>query len=544
MLVAGAVVPALVMGPTVTLSAQGDDPEPVDTSMQTVPVAGISTEAATDTRNVAYNAPPAAEHSQVSAVLTESPHDEVEPDDDDLVALTKKQSTEKFSALGVTWESEQEPVEVWVRTKTAATTWSNWEYVPSSQDHAPDPGTSEAAGQARAGTDPLMVPESDGVQVRVEAKDGSAPTGMKVNLIDPKQAGQDAELDQQVVPPGNATAAATQPEIITRAQWGADESLRRQDPQYGTVRGGFVHHTASTNTYTSEQVAAQLRSIYTYHVQGRGWNDIGYNYLVDKYGRIFEGRYGGVDKAVVGAHTGGYNSQSFAMSALGDYQNGGQPTAAMVDSYAKLYAWKLGQHEVDATSSVTIYGRQFDAISGHRNAMSTSCPGDSLYAQLPKIRQAAHVLQGSSAPAPTTPPVTEAPAPPPVSKPTPKPNPTPTPTTKPSSPATVKHTLRRGSPYRDEVRLLQRKLGITADGVFGSGTEAAVKRYQRSKRLGADGIAGPNTLRAMGLYGTASTPVTKPVPPQAEADRQAQADDEAVLIGTGEAHPAPRQPLP
>ncbi|WP_435203067.1 peptidoglycan-binding domain-containing protein [Janibacter sp. GS2] len=81
----------------------------------------------------------------------------------------------------------------------------------------------------------------------------------------------------------------------------------------------------------------------------------------------------------------------------------------------------------------------------------------------------------------------------------PKPTAKPKPTTKPSSSATVKHTLRRGSPYRSEVRLLQRTLRITADGVFGSGTEAAVKRYQRTKRLGADGIAGPNTLRAMGL---------------------------------------------
>ena len=85
------------------------------------------------------------------------------------------------------------------------------------------------------------------------------------------------------------------------------------------MKAGFIHHTVNANTYTSAQVPALLRGIYAYHTQSRGWRDIGYNYLVDRFGRIWEGRYGGVGSPVVGAHTLGYNEVSFAMSAIGNF---------------------------------------------------------------------------------------------------------------------------------------------------------------------------------------------------------------------------------
>ena len=90
-------------------------------------------------------------------------------------------------------------------------------------------------------------------------------------------------------------------------------------PSYGTVKTGFIHHTVNANNYTAEQVPALLRGIYAYHTQSRGWRDIGYNFLVDRFGRIWEGRWGGVNRAVVGAHTLGYNEVSFAMSAIGNF---------------------------------------------------------------------------------------------------------------------------------------------------------------------------------------------------------------------------------
>ena len=110
------------------------------------------------------------------------------------------------------------------------------------------------------------------------------------------------------------------PTIYSRAQWGADESIRNKSAlRYGTVSAGFVHHTVNANDYTEAEVPGILRSIYAYHVKSRGWSDIGYNFLVDRFGRIWEGRYGGVDKNVVGAHTLGYNDYAFAMSAIGNF---------------------------------------------------------------------------------------------------------------------------------------------------------------------------------------------------------------------------------
>ena len=110
--------------------------------------------------------------------------------------------------------------------------------------------------------------------------------------------------------------------IYSRAQWGADEQHARasRSLHYGEVHAGFVHHTVNANNYTRAEVPAILRSIYAYHTQSRGWSDIGYNFLVDRFGRIWEGRYGGVDRPVVGAHTLGYNDDSFAMSAIGNFE--------------------------------------------------------------------------------------------------------------------------------------------------------------------------------------------------------------------------------
>ena len=123
--------------------------------------------------------------------------------------------------------------------------------------------------------------------------------------------------------------------------------MSRRAPSYGTVKTGFIHHTVNTNNYTAEQVPSLLRGIYAYHTQSRGWRDIGYNYLVDRFGRIWEGRYGGVTRAVVGAHTLGYNEVSFAMSAIGNFDIA-RPPAAVLTAYARLFAWKLSLYNIRA----------------------------------------------------------------------------------------------------------------------------------------------------------------------------------------------------
>ncbi|MBB4887133.1 peptidoglycan recognition protein [Streptomyces netropsis] len=195
------------------------------------------------------------------------------------------------------------------------------------------------------------------------------------------------------------------PRIVTRAGWGADESIRERGFVYTkTVRAAFVHHTASGNKYTCSQSASVIRGIYRYHVQSSGWRDMGYNFLVDKCGTIYEGRSGGVAKAVMGAHTLGFNSNSMGIAVLGTFGSSTPPTAA-VDAVAKLTAWKLGlfgRNPLGSTSLVSAGGNLFKkgtkvrlkVISGHRDGYATECPGDLLYKKLGKARSTAARLQG------------------------------------------------------------------------------------------------------------------------------------------------------
>ncbi len=171
----------------------------------------------------------------------------------------------------------------------------------------------------------------------------------------------------------------------------------------GTVKAGFIHHTVNANNYTSAQVPALMRGIYAYHTQSRGWRDIGYNYLVDRFGRIWEGRYGGVGSPVVGAHTLGYNEVSFAMSAIGNFDIANPPQEVLT-AYAQLFAWKLSLYNIPANAPrVYVKNRWLPAINGHRDVGSTACPGRYLYAKLPYIRTLARNIQNGATGAPVTP---------------------------------------------------------------------------------------------------------------------------------------------
>ncbi len=187
---------------------------------------------------------------------------------------------------------------------------------------------------------------------------------------------------------------APKPKIFSRAQWGADESMRDAPSlHYYEVHAGFVHHTVNANDYTRAQVPSIIRGIYAYHTRSQGWSDIGYNFLVDKFGRVWEGRYGGVNRPVVGAHTLGYNDNAFAASAIGNFETA-RPSRAMIRAYGRLFAWKLSLHGVNAAD-----GRQyvtsdyFKAINGHRDAGATACPGINLYNRIPRIRELATAAQ-------------------------------------------------------------------------------------------------------------------------------------------------------
>ncbi|MFE2848783.1 N-acetylmuramoyl-L-alanine amidase [Streptomyces scopuliridis] len=200
-------------------------------------------------------------------------------------------------------------------------------------------------------------------------------------------------------------STAPRPTITTRAAWGADESISPEEPGYlpgGKIKAVVVHHTAESNDYTCAQAPAVVRGIYAYHVKQLGWKDLGYNFLVDKCGTVYEGRKGGVDLPVLGAHAYGFNTETTGISVLGTYTGVAPSEAAMV-SVARIAAWKLGQYGVSPTGTTTLtagdsgrsyFGKtwskgaqlSFPTIHGHRDGYNTQCPGDQFYGKLATVR--------------------------------------------------------------------------------------------------------------------------------------------------------------
>ncbi|MEW2284668.1 peptidoglycan recognition protein [Streptomyces sp. NPDC047841] len=195
------------------------------------------------------------------------------------------------------------------------------------------------------------------------------------------------------------------PRIVTRRGWGADESLRERGFVYTKkTKAAFVHHTATGNAYTCAQAPSVIRGIYRYHVKSMGWRDIGYNFLVDKCGTLYEGRAGGVAKAVLGAHTLGFNGDSMGIAVIGTY-GATEPSSAAVTAVARLTAWKLGLYGVDPSGRTyltsgggNLYPKgknvRLNVISGHRDGFATECPGKRLYARLGTVRSSAARYQG------------------------------------------------------------------------------------------------------------------------------------------------------
>jgi hypothetical protein len=185
---------------------------------------------------------------------------------------------------------------------------------------------------------------------------------------------------------------------VSREEWGADQCPPRAAPEYGEVKAVHVHHTVSLNDYTPEEAPQIVLAICRYHRNSNGWNDIGYNALVDKYGTIYEGRAGGLDQAVIGAQAQGFNAQTAGVADIGDYTSVGASDAALAAT-ATYIRWKLTVHGQPLSGPVTLTsaggsasrypaGTQVtvDRVLGHRDTGKTACPGDALYAQLDQIR--------------------------------------------------------------------------------------------------------------------------------------------------------------
>ena len=292
-------------------------------------------------------------------------------------SLASSKPPARFNLVGLHWRGAGS---VHFRTRSLAGGWSAWEDAAPEAEDQPDAATVERrrAGSWRLGN-PWWVGPSDRIEYRLRGR----VTKLRAYFV--------WSPDQGV--PGRALQRAGAPAIMPRSGWNADEKIKRGTPSFApALRLALVHHTAGANGYTAAQSPAIVRAIQLYHVKGNGWNDIGYNFLVDRFGQVFEGRYGGIERNVVGAHAEGFNTGSVGVAVLGEY--GSLPvTQKARDALAALLAWRLDVAHVDPATTLSFISggnARFPAglpvflrtVSGHRDTGFTDCPGNALYGLL------------------------------------------------------------------------------------------------------------------------------------------------------------------
>jgi hypothetical protein len=309
----------------------------------------------------------------------------------------------RFDLLGVRGADRAAlGLEVRVRRAARGAAWSPWVPLGAGHHHRPDTGTGAHA------SDPVWAGAADELQLRAARRPSGA---LDVRFV---AVPASARRLARPLPRAHAAQAGAQPPIIARAAWGGDGVKPRAAPDYGDVQVAFVHHTVSANDYAPQDSAGIVLAMAKYHRDTNGWNDLGYNFVVDKYGQIFEGRAGGIDQAVIGAQAQGYNSHSTGIANIGTFSDVGQTDAAL-DAMAKLIAWKLPLHGAPVAGQIVLESGGGDLnryksgtpvtlqrISGHRDGDATECPGNALYAQLPELRRRAAAI------APTVPTATVA----------------------------------------------------------------------------------------------------------------------------------------
>lgn len=306
-----------------------------------------------------------------------------------------------------------------VRAKKPDGSWGPWYEAEALEGVGPDTGPDTGP----RGTEPVFVGRTTTVQIAVsrpadaavtDASPATEPAKQKLGyvpatveqpftqninavLISPPQ----APVDSLPIP-NAVTAPGQPPNIINRAQWGADESLRCGNPRYDNgIRAGVVHHTAGSNDYAPQDSAAIVQSIYAYHTRTLGWCDLAYNALVDKYGQVFEGRAGGLDRPVHGSHTGGFNVDTWGVAMIGSF-DAVPPTPIQLRTTGRLLGWRLAMDRVDPHGTVVLTSEggsftkfprgatpTFSAIFTHRDAGNTDCPGNAAYAAMNQIRDIA-----------------------------------------------------------------------------------------------------------------------------------------------------------
>ena len=313
--------------------------------------------------------------------------------------------------VGLTWRGGGEPA-IAVRTRRDGGDWSRWVPLATHSEDGPDPGSDEAGLGVSA---PLWVGSADDVQYRSSAR----LRGARLEFLNTRGDATPADRARNglrrlantavlsvagIAGAPAAHAAEGRPAMVSRAQWGAENCKPRSAPALGQVRAALVHHTVTTVPYTREEATDVVLGICLFHRNTNKWNDIGYNFLVDRFGTVYEGRAGGTDRPIVGAQAEGFNSTTTGIANIGDF-SAVQQTPEALAAMARLIRWKLplsGAPTSGSTKLTRVGGNgatlTVPRVSGHRDVNSTECPGQLLYDQLPELRR----LVGSLAATGTT----------------------------------------------------------------------------------------------------------------------------------------------
>jgi hypothetical protein len=298
-----------------------------------------------------------------------------------------------FTDVGPHWESslpEGSHIELEIRTSADGESWSLWQRVY--KDCGEEGEEEEHFGRL------IFVPQAEGVhrylQFRVFMS--SSPTGDEPRLSSITFAFIDSRggpSTSEIMKARSHALGIAKPAVISRSEWGCPDGQESPNwpPEYESVTHIIIHHTATPNSDTDW--AARVRSIWYYHALERGWGDIGYNLLIDPLGNIYEGRAGGDD--VIGRHTSSFNSGTLGLAFLGTYSSSSVPST-MQSKTTELMAWECDFKKIDPLGSGYKNEKEIPNISGHRDVNLTLCPGDSLYALLPTLREEVQELLEAS----------------------------------------------------------------------------------------------------------------------------------------------------
>lgn len=339
------------------------------------------------------------------------------PDPGEGVVSEPVRAPGRFNLVGLTWESEADhdgghghgPA-LAVRSRLDGGEWTRWATVRSQDEDGPDPRLDEPAPHGMS--NPVWVGAADWVQYRsseplVDAELHFVNTAGTATATDRVRTALRGAVSTALTTVADALSAdlagaqEPQPEIVPRADWGAKDCKPRTAPAYGEVKASYVHHTVNPNDYSRSEAPQIVLGICRYHRNTNGWNDIGYNFLVDRFGTVYEGRAGGIEAAVIGAQAEGFNAQTTGIANIGTFSTARQSKAA-IEAMASLLRWKLPLHghSTSGTATLTSAGGSTNRyrsgtevpvkrIIGHRDTNSTECPGSSLYDQLAELRSLA-----------------------------------------------------------------------------------------------------------------------------------------------------------